>query len=52
MQSFGAGDKTATTSYTQSGLQQGVVYYFAVTAIDASTGVESAYSEEVVKVVQ
>ena len=52
MQSFGAGDKTTTTTFAQSGLQQGVVYYFAVTAIDASTGAESAYSEEVVKVVQ
>ena len=39
-------------NYTQAGLQRGVAYYFAVTAVNATTGVESGYSVEVIKIVQ
>lgn len=37
------------TSYTVSGLQGGVTYYFAVTAYDTSYSLESGYSNEVSK---
>ena len=50
-QSLGAGiDVGFQTTYTKSGLASGRVYYFAVTAVDA-TGNESAYSNEATKVV-
>jgi hypothetical protein len=52
LQTFGAGAQTTAPTYTQLGLQKGVAYYFSVTAIDSSTGTESAYSDEVIKVVQ
>ena len=51
VQSFGAGEKTTSSTYTLLGLQGGVAYYFSATAID-STGAESAYSDEVIKIVQ
>jgi hypothetical protein len=40
----------STASLTVSNLQPGVIYYFAVTSYDMS-GNESAYSAEVLKVV-
>ena len=52
VQSFGAGEKTTSSTHTQLGLQKGVAYYFSVTAIDSTTGAESAYSDEVIKIVQ
>ena len=39
------------TTFTVSNLQRGPVYYFSVTAVDAS-GNESAYSNEVMKMIQ
>jgi hypothetical protein len=51
VQTFGAGERTTSSTYTLLGLQAGVAYYISVTAID-STGAESAYSDEVIKVVQ
>ena len=50
-QKLGNGTLTAQTTYTQAGLQTGVTYYFSVTAIGAGNA-ESAYSEEVIQVVQ
>ncbi len=47
----GTGDKVTTLNYTQAGLQKGVAYYFAVTSV-STAGVESAYSLEVIKIVQ
>jgi fibronectin type 3 domain-containing protein len=35
----------ATTSYTDSAVQNGQTYYYVVTAVD-SAGVESAYSNQ------
>jgi len=52
IQPFGTGTMTTASTYTQLGLQKGVAYYFSVTSIDSSTGVESAYSNEVIKIVQ
>jgi hypothetical protein len=51
-QTAGAGEKVTALNYTQAGLQKGVAYYFAVTSVDGATGVESAYSQEVIKIVQ
>lgn len=50
-QAPGKGIETADSSFTATGLTQGVTYYFAVTSFDAS-GAESAYSEEATKLVQ
>ncbi len=40
-----------TTTYSASGLQKGVTYYFSVTATDAQ-GNESPYSNEAAKLIQ
>ena len=50
LQSLGSGVQTTSTSITLSGLTSGQTYYFSVTAID-STGKETAYSDEMVKLV-
>ncbi len=48
---MGSGIYTTTINATISSLPPGFTYYFAVTAVDAS-GLESAYSGEVSKVIQ
>jgi fibronectin type 3 domain-containing protein len=46
VQSLGTGAAVGkVTSFTASGLKSGVLYYFAITSIDAA-GNESAYSNE------
>jgi fibronectin type 3 domain-containing protein len=50
-QGVGNGTYTTTINATISSLPPGFTYYFAVTAVDA-TGLESAYSGEVSKVIQ
>jgi fibronectin type 3 domain-containing protein len=51
-QPYGAGlDTNGATTFTVSGLPGGQLYYFSVTAVDAS-GRESVYSNEATKLVQ
>ncbi len=51
IQQTGSGMSTgSTTAYTLMGLQSGVKYYFAVTAVDKD-GRESAFSNEVTKLI-
>ena len=51
-QSIGSGIKTGTTpTFSVTGLKPGTLYYFAVTAVD-NAGNESAYSNEVSKLIQ
>lgn len=51
-QNLGSGlSAGSSTSFTASGLQKGVTYYFAVTSTDGQ-GNESAYSNEASKLVQ
>lgn len=47
----GQGLPTRATSHTVDGLQSGMRYYFAVTAVD-SDGNESGFSQEVTKLIQ
>lgn len=51
-QALGSGIKTGTSpTFSVTGLNPGIVYYFAVTAVD-SAGNESGFSNEVSKLVQ
>lgn len=49
LQSYGSGILVAggsTATYTVTGLNSGVTYYFAITTVDSVKGIESAYSNE------